>query len=459
MNWTKLSRTTTVRISLIYLALFLTSFFALGVGVYFFTARTLRAQLQETLVTTLSQLEQVYKGEGTHELEEEIRERENVTVWNAPDFALIDKTGRRIAGALPKYDYKPGIQFVTGPPESDNLTENQSIYADAVILSGGYILVVGEDADYIEDFGETLMAAFAWSGILVIGLGTLIGSLVSKSFLTKAETIIISAQKIIAGDVSHRLSISTSGDELDELAIVINRMLDRINKLVNDVSQVSNDVAHDLRTPISRLRQRLEETQRQSLSEDQYRDKIGEAISELDKILATFSAILRIAQIEAGARRRDFTSVEAGQMSSHVVDALLPVADESGKTLSIQIKDNISIYGDRELLTQLVFNLTENAIRHTPLGSHIGVLLEKKEGSFEIVVSDDGPGIPTDQRDKVFKRFYRLEKSRSTPGNGLGLSIVKAIADLHEAIIVLSDNRPGLHVSVQFPLPSDSSHH
>jgi signal transduction histidine kinase len=446
----RLSKTTAFRLSLLYLALFLSGFMALGLGVYFLSMRTLDEHLRDVLGSAIVQLQNDYKSEGISELIKEIAERENVTSWNTPSFALIDRSGKRLAGTLPPHDYKTGFQVFPGPPEFDEPTEAQLIFAEGASISGGYLLVSGEDGDYINDFGETVIGAFFWSALLVSIVGVSCGLYLSRSFLKKAERITTSAQIIIDGDISHRLAVSSANDELDELARLINRMLDQINNLLEDVRQVSSDIAHDLRTPISHLRQHLDDALRRSSSVEQYRTNIDSAIRELDTILATFAGLLRIAQIEAGARRGGFKLVDLSSIVRNVTDALAPVAEETKRRLNLQIENEIQLSGDQELLTQMIFNLVENAVRHTPEGSRISISLRASDGNSELVVSDNGPGIPKELREKVFQRFYRMEKSRSTPGNGLGLSIVKAIADLHEARVTLSDSAPGLKIVVRF---------
>jgi len=223
-------------------------------------------------------------------------------------------------------------------------------------------------------------------------------------------------------------------------------MLDKIGSLIENIQQVSNDIAHDLRTPISHLKFRLENALIKNLSAEQYTERITFAIEEVDTILDTFSAMLRISQIESGSRRSGFKIVNLSEIVVSVIDALQPVAEEQGKTIRSDIAKDVTLTGDKELLTQLAFNLLDNAILHTPVNTQITVSLHSSGTQTELTVADNGPGIAKDYRQKVFQRFYRLEQSRTTPGNGLGLSIVGAIAELHEGTLTLSDNKPGLKV-------------
>jgi len=251
------------------------------------------------------------------------------------------------------------------------------------------------------------------------------------------------------GELGKRVPASGFGDEMDQLALNLNAMLDRIQALMESLKRVSDDIAHDLRTPLSRLRHQLEAARsRTPRSGDAV---IEQAITEVDAILETFSALLRISQIEAGARRAAFSVISLGQIASTVTEAYSPVAEDRSQRLKPVLADVPPIPGDRELLTQMVANLIENSMRHCPAGVDISVELAQEDGAPVLRVADNGPGIPTGEREKVFRRFYRLEASRTTPGSGLGLALVKAVADLHGASIELSDNRPGLCVTIRFP--------
>ena len=227
-------------------------------------------------------------------------------------------------------------------------------------------------------------------------------------------------------------------------------MLDKIGSLIENIQQVSNDIAHDLRTPISHLKFRLENALVRNLSAEQYKERVAFAIEEVDTILDTFSAMLRISQIESGSRRSGFKIVNLSNIVASVIDALYPIAEEQGKNICADIDQDVTLTGDKELLTQLAFNLLDNAILHTPENTQIKVSLRSSGTQTELIVADNGPGIAEEYRRRVFQRFYRLEESRTTPGNGLGLSIVAAIAELHEETIVLSDNNPGLKVVLNF---------
>jgi signal transduction histidine kinase len=258
------------------------------------------------------------------------------------------------------------------------------------------------------------------------------------------------------GNLSERIPTRAAGDEIDQLATNLNDMMDRLQDLMEGLRQVSNDIAHDLRTPLSRLRQRLEAARLEARSVEDYERAVDQALQDADTALATFSALLRIAQVEAGMRHGSFAELDLSGLIEHLVMTYAPVAEEFGKRLSSSIAPRIRIRGDRELLAQMLVNLIENALRHTPGGSALSVTLHDNGEGPLAVVTDDGPGVPRAEREKIFRRFYRLQTSRTTPGSGLGLALVAAVAELHQIRIRLADNRPGLKVMLQFTATASS---
>jgi signal transduction histidine kinase len=256
---------------------------------------------------------------------------------------------------------------------------------------------------------------------------------------------------IVEGDLSNRVPLRGSGDEFDELAGGVNAMLDRIEDLMRSMRQVSNDIAHDLRTPLTRLRQRLEHAHRRNDPEELH-DALSNSIEQVDSILETFSALLRIAQIEAGGLASPPAPVNVSRLLAGIVDDFAPAAEDHGQRIVAKIDSGLTLSADRELLTQMVVNLVDNAIRHSPPGTEISIQAKQLEESFELAVADNGPGIPAHERENVLRPFYRLEASRTTEGSGLGLSLVAAIAKRHHAKLSLIDNAPGLRVAVLFPL-------
>jgi signal transduction histidine kinase len=258
----------------------------------------------------------------------------------------------------------------------------------------------------------------------------------------------MTSRSIIGEDLRQRLPVTQAGDELDHLAVSINAMLDRIAALMNDLRQVTTDIAHDLRTPLTRLRQRLELAIRPGEDAVSARLTLENAVVEIDSILTIFGALLRIAQIESGNRRLGFKMVPLSELLSTIAELYRPMAEENGQVLIESIEASLQVNGERELLMQLFANLIENALRHTPRGSTIAVVARRIDRFVQVSVTDNGHGIPENLRGKVLQRFFRLESSRTTVGSGLGLSMVSAIVKVHDATLELADAAPGLRATV-----------
>ena len=254
------------------------------------------------------------------------------------------------------------------------------------------------------------------------------------------------------GQLERRVpTTGTDSDDLARMADEINRTIAQLQKMVDSQKQISADIAHDLRTPMQRLRQRLDVLLNAPDLTRENREVAEQAVEIADDLIEIFHALLRIAQIEAGQRSVRFAATPLAPILARIEDAYGPVAEENDQTLVFGIEDqDAMVLGDQHLLTQMIANLVENALRHSPPGTRIEVTLARSDNSVLLKVSDNGPGIPAEERDKVFRRFYRLEKSRTTPGNGLGLSMVRAIAELHSAEVTMSDNNPGLRVLLRF---------
>jgi signal transduction histidine kinase len=294
--------------------------------------------------------------------------------------------------------------------------------------------------------------AFGVGLVISLMLAVLGGVLVSTAVLKRVEVVSRTTRAIIGGDLSQRVPLRETDDEFDNLASGVNAMLDRIEDLMRSMRQVSNDIAHDLRTPLTRLRQRLEHARRRAHSVEELQDALLHAIAQVDSILETFGALLRIAQIEAGGRAVPNGPIDVSKLLTSIAEDFAPAAEDHGQRLVAQIDAGLSVCGDRELLTQMVVNLVDNAIRHSPMGSRISVQAKSVGNSLELAVADTGPGIPPQERENVLRPFYRLEASRTTEGSGLGLSLVAAIAKRHHAKLTLADNAPGLRVAVLFPI-------
>jgi signal transduction histidine kinase len=284
------------------------------------------------------------------------------------------------------------------------------------------------------ELGLGVTVVLALAGALVMSVGV----------LRRVEAVSRASRAIMAGDLTQRMALRGTDDEFDHLGSSLNAMLDRIQDLMLGLQQVSTDIAHDLRTPLTRLRQRLELAQRRETTVDGLHAAVDGAIVNVDAILETFGALLRIAQIEAGTRRAGFQPVMLDELLNALVEAYQPVAEENGQILASQIEPGLSLQGDHELLTLLFANLVENAIKHSPAGAHISLEAKRKSDGIVATLADTGPGIPVAFRRKVLQRFYRLEASRTTPGSRFGLSLVNAVTVLHGASFDLQDTGPAL---------------
>jgi signal transduction histidine kinase len=423
----------------------------LAVAAFWSTRSALEQQLTRRIEAETMLLEQEFRSNGIDGLIATVRQRTSVN--GTLDYFVVDAAGKRLAGDLPIASDRLGWvetdsgQDAGGRPNSDN----ETVRALVTELDGGFRLGVGEDLEQVGEMEETFLGILgsALGIVLVLGIGG--GLLLSAAFLRRVDMITRTADAIIEGDLSRRIERTGSGDDFDHLSATLNAMLDRIAGLMENLRQVSNDIAHDLRTPLSRLRQDLEEAQKRDLTVSDFKRVIDGAVAEADVLLETFSALLRIAQIEAGTRRSAFRPVDLSDVARTVAEAYAPAVEESGRTLRAEIADGVQINGDRGLLSQLFVNLVENALHHTPPGTTIALRLSHQPAGALAEVADTGSGIPAEERFKVFRRFYRLERSRTTPGSGLGLSTVAAIVELHHAAIELLDNEPGLRVMIRFP--------
>lgn len=452
---TRLLHSTGFRTGLGYAALFGVSALILFSVVYWQTVGDMERQLRAAIDGDVQSLMADYHNGGHQALRQAVADRlatarSNTEGW----YLLLDSHGTVLAGNLPPLPRDPGWAEVQAPgggagTDTSEPGEGHAVYGRGLRLADGSFLFVGQDAHPLEEMRELMVAALSWGLGVTLLLAALGGAVMGAGALRRVEVINRVAGEIVHGDLARRIPVRGSGDEFDILAEHLNYMLARIQHLMEGMRQVTSDIAHDLRTPLGRVRQRLEAARREATTLVEYQNAVDQAIQETDQIIATFAALLSIAQIESGSRRARFADVDLTTALDTVLDAYAPVAEESGHTLHAELATGIHIHGDRDLLVQAFANLIENALHHTPSGGRIEVSLTAMGNGCIVTVADNGPGIPAEARDKVTQRFYRLEASRSTPGSGLGLSLVAAIADLHDAKLELSDNQPGLRVTLR----------
>lgn len=309
---------------------------------------------------------------------------------------------------------------------------------------------VGDAGDHA-GFSHMIGLAMAAVAVLLLVLAGLAAVLVTRRTVGRIEQINATSRAIMLSGLDQRIPLRGSHDEWDRVAENLNQMLDRIETLMGEVKQASDNVAHDLRTPLTRMRGRLEKAYHNQRNGEADAALIGDTIADLDAVLGMFASITRISEIESRARKSAFRALNLAEIASEVVELYDAAAEQVTTRLSLCGEREVPVTGDRDLLFDAIANLVDNAIKHGRAGGRVNVTCRSTNEGAAIVVSDDGPGIPADQRDHVFKRFYRLEQSRYTPGNGLGLNLVAAVARLHGAVIALHDNAPGLTVQLSFP--------
>jgi len=360
-------------------------------------------------------------------------------------YLLEDAEGHKIAGNV---DEMPARE---GPVSVPATAAGGAMRGRFRRLPNGDYLMIAQNSFSLREMKEAIARTFGVGVAATLALAMIGGALISASVLRRVESVSRTSRSIVAGDLSQRVPLRGSDDEFDHLAASVNAMLDRIEDLMRGMRQVSNDIAHDLRTPLTRLRQKLELARRHARSMEELHDALDASAAQIDSILDTFGALLRIAQIEAGGGVTPSAPIDLSSLLTGIVEDFAPGAEDRGQVIAAAIPPGLTIDGDRGLVTQMVVNLLENAIRHGPEGAHIELAARRRYGNLEIEVSDNGPGIPEAEREQVLRPFYRLETSRTTEGSGLGLSLVAAIAKQHRATLKLTDNAPGLRIAVIFP--------
>jgi signal transduction histidine kinase len=436
------------RLSAIYAAAFALSVLIMGGVVITVTDDALRDQLLQSSRADIAAMAHGYAAEGVPEAKEVMEQL--MAAPGGSDFFLLQNGPVRMAGNL------PAMTPVTGTTTLPAKASRHEILGAGAFLGPGIYVFSGSDLNRVHAARNRLVHILLWLFGAALLLAILGGTLVSRSFLRRTDAMTRTCRAIMDGDMRARIPVRGSGDELDRLADAINAMLDRIAALMENLRQVTNDIAHDLRTPVTHLRTGLERAESGAITQKEQHQALQAAILRCDEILAMFAALLRIAQIEGGARRASFSAVALAPLLTQMRDVFGAVAEEARHRLEVKIAEETIIRGDKELLTQLLSNLIENAILHTPPDTQINLSLAVNAGRSVVTVSDNGPGVPRDEHARLFQRLYRREASRSRPGHGLGLSIVQAIGDLHGARLRIVD-QPGFCVEITFPHVPDTS--
>ncbi len=452
----KLFHSYTFRLALLYALIFSGSTLILFYFFYLFTASYMTQQMDNTIEAEIQGLAERYDSEGLEGLTRLIAERVNRQQATGNSIYLLTTyTLQPLVGNLDRWPRNASInndwlEFQLEVNEDTN--ETHLARARIFRLPGRYGLLVGRDVHQLTQAKLRIIQALTWGLAMMVLLAFIGGLVLSRRTVRKIERINQTARSIMSGDLSRRVKLTNRNDDFDQLADNLNRMLDRIQALMEDIRRVSDNIAHDLRTPLTRLRQHLEEARRQANPEEESANRLESAIREADSLLTTFNALLRIARIEAGQITAGFASLDFRTLLQDVVEFYEPLAEEKNQRLVVDLGNTIEAMGDRDLLFQALANVIENAIKYTPADGHITITLAQVHHEAVITIADNGPGIPEDERENVFRRFYRLDRSRSTSGNGLGLSMVSAVVTMHNGEIRLMDNYPGLKTVMRFPL-------
>jgi len=441
----RILRSATFRLTLIYAGLFVVSACVLFATVFVIATAAMQNDMQEVLRTEALQLAEIDRRYGLLGLAEQVTRRMSYRTRGPIYYLVQAPTQQVVVGNLPGMPPVEGVvDFVHDHDEPTDARAKLTGFG--LTLPDGTFVLVAQDASRLIDMQHAIVRAFIWAGALTLLLAIGGGVLLGGNFVRRIDTIGRTSRAIMEGDLSARIPVRGNNDEIDQLVIGLNAMLDRIQQLLDGLRQVSSDIAHDLRTPLGRLRQKLEDAREHASTTGEYQAATEAALTEADSLLEIFSALLRIAQIEAGAQKSAFTDVNLSDLMRSIAEAYEPSAEDSQHKLEVDVAPGVTMTGDRQLLAQLFSNLVENALTHTPDGSTVRLALYPKANGFEAEVADNGPGIPAAEREKVFDRFYRLDRSRTTRGSGLGLALVKAIATLHGMTLKLEDHHPGLAV-------------
>jgi signal transduction histidine kinase len=452
----KLLKTSTFRLAALYLAVFAVSVGAILTYVYWNTALLIERQIETAVRGEMAVLgEQVAHG-GMQALVDAVRRRSSQNPGSV--YLLTNFLGRRLAGnldALPQSAIKGQgwIEF-SYTVETSEGPEHHRARAYHLRLPNSAVLLVGRDIEERRRFAALIRRTLYFALGFTIILGLMGGVLMSRNFLHRIESITAASRTIMAGDLSKRVPVSGTGDELDQLSVSLNQMLDQIERLMAGMREISTNVAHDLRTPLTRLRSRVEAALRTGDAAT-HKAALEQTIEDADALLATFNALLSIARSEAGQTREGLHPVDLREVLTDIAELFAPLAEESGGSLKLEAETPVDVRADRQLLAQAISNLIDNALKYGVAGGRnapeITLSLKATPRDAIITVADRGPGIAEADRGRVTERFVRLDRARTLPGSGLGLSLAQAIARLHNGKLLLKDNAPGLLVELVLP--------
>jgi signal transduction histidine kinase len=448
-------RSSTFRLSFFYVLLFFLSVSALLAFIYVQAIATIDTEIEEATKADAAALIQEYSTQGIAGLIDAVEDRVAPDKTGEGLYLLVDEDAAPLAGNVHAWpleapDSGGWISFSVDRDNGPHPARGQSF-----ALKDGSKLLVARDLHARLDFQGVMLDALYYALALTLVLGIGGGLLISRRMLGRLDAINHAAERIRAGELSHRIETSGSNDEFDRLSATLNAMLEEIRRLMNGMRTVTDNIAHDLRSPLTRMRGRLERVLSEPGDDAARQRAIERTIDDADQLLATFTALLSIADAESGSARATMTRLDLGELAVDIADLYAPAAEELGITMRCEPAAAM-VQGSRQLLFQAAANLVDNALKHTPNGGVITVRTVSTPSLKAMIIADTGPGIPEAERDRVLQPFVRLDTSRSTPGSGLGLALVASIAKLHGARLELADNAPGLSVTLAFPPPGQA---
>ena len=442
----RIMRTASFGFALLYAALMAVSIVIIGAVVYWVIEASLERQMTARIDAEIALLREELKSEGESELVEEVQRRSDALSLG---YLLVDAKGDHIAGNLPVSPTSLGWSDIPLPTRSGTDLA-KTFHIHSVEMSNGMRLAVADDYGSIEDMRQAWIEAGVWSLLAFLVLSFMGGLVLSRQFLKRVDAIRTTAEAIIRGDLRSRVPLRGTNDNFDLLSTTLNVMLERIQILMEGARHMANDIAHALRTPFGRLQQRIEVARKAAAGNSACENAIKSVQLETERILKTFSALLRISKIEVVARQSGFRDIDLSGLFQKVCEAYSVAAEEQGRTLFTNIAPSLRTRGDIDLLAEMLDNLLDNALRHTPAGTKVEVSLCREGSQIVASVADNGLGVPLEERERIFQRFYRLKRSAKIEGTGLGLALVAAVATLHGSRMTVEDNAPGLRVLIRF---------
>lgn len=453
----RLFRTSAFRLAILYAIVFsLLSAATLGF-IYWSTRSEIESQVDARLRLETDYLINLYKSGALAELLDAIQRRNQIDTYGRFYYLESGTSDENANGdedkplrlkSIRTHSTKNMGEVVDLPPGSARAFN--PVRVAVTRLPNGLKLTIGHEISDEKALLDHTFGLVAGATVISLIFAIVGGGWIGASVLRRIDSVNRTASEIMSGDLGQRIPVTHRRDEFDEIAIKINAMLNRIEDLMESMQQVTNNVAHDLRSPLTRLRNRLEVTLLEDRSRDEYQQILGEAIQDADTLISTFNAMLSIARLEAGIDHAEWSSTPVGDLVEELAELYVAVAEEQGQELHAHIHSNPKLFCNRHLIAQAVTNLIDNAMKYSPKDGRIDVWVDGNDEEFSITVADNGPGIPQEERDRVLQRFVRLENERNSPGNGLGLSLVKAVASIHGARLSLGDNNPGLVTTLSF---------